>query len=474
MNRLSNVFDVKPSLLIRASSIIVVFAATGGCVSTESLDRTEEAKQTAKESLPVIPAAWTAVQQNPGDIRIGWLANFNDPTLNALVAEAQHNNLNLRVAAANVDSAQALSYQASSALSPQVNLQSDGSRSGTGESTNNGRLNLGIQVGWELDLWGRIRSGNLAAQQSVIAAEADYKFAQYSITANVTHAYFAAIEAGLQLTIAERSIEALVETNRIVKVQFDNGIGDQQSVALARSDLASAQDSLAASKGAQRDAVRSLELLLGRYPEAELSVAKKLPMLPASPPAGLPSELLERRPDLIAAERRIATAYNQVDQAKAARLPSISLSGSVGGASNSLGTLLNPANLAWQAATNLLVPLFDGGLSKQQIDASNADQKAAVATYAQAALSAFSEVETALDQRVVLKERNDALTESLKAAEEALRIANLQFSEGEIALIDVLSIQQRMFSARRNLLSIQRTALSQHVNLNLALGGDWK
>lgn len=458
----------------KISMAVGLSLALGACVSTQSLDRTDEAKAAAKNRLPATPSAWVTIQQNSGDVKVGWLAGFNDGVLNDLVDEAQANNLNLKLAANNIDSARALSRQAASALLPQLSLHAGSNRSGTRAVTGSSSQSIGVQAGWELDLWGRIRSGNLAAQQSVIAAEADYKFAQYSIAANVALAYFAAIEASQQLDIAQRSIDTLLDTNRIVKVQYDNGIGDKQNLALAEADLASAQDGLASSKGARRDAVRSLELLLGRYPEAELEVSQDLPALPEAAPAGLPSELLERRPDLIAAERRIAAAYNKLDQAKAARLPSLSLSGSIGGASSSLGSLLDPANVAWRAASSLLMPLFDGGLTKAQIDASTADQQAAITSYTQAALSAFGEVETSLDQNVVLRQRVAALTDTLNAAEEALRIANIQFKEGEIALIDVLSIQQRVFSARRNLISIKRAMLSQHVNLNLALGGSWK
>lgn len=468
-----------PKLVLKNTSArrwlpFLLLGALQACVSNESLDRTGDARSAAKNSVASAPSAWTTVQQNPGEVQIGWLAGFNDDVLTALVAEAQNKNLDLKLAASSVESARALSRQAASALSPQLNLSTGSSRSGTDQATGNSSQSIGLQAGWELDLWGRIRSGNQAAAQSLLAAEADYKFAQHSIAANVAQAYFASIEATQQLDIAQQSIDTLIETNRIVKVQFENGIGNRQNLALAEADLASAKDSLASSDGARRDALRSLELLLGRYPEAELKVAQSLPRTPQATPAGLPSELLERRPDLIAAERRIAAAYNNLDQAKAARLPSVSLSGSLGGSSNSLGSLLDPGNIAWQAASSLLAPLFDGGLRQAQVDASSADQKAAVTSYAKAALAAFGEVETALDQSVVLQQRVAALTDTLKASEEALRIANIQFKEGEIALIDVLSIQQRVFSARRNLLSVKRAMLSQHVSLNLALGGSWQ
>lgn len=452
---------------------VSLLLALSGCVSTQNLDRTEEAIDLARASLPATPNAWSSSQAS-GDVEIGWLKSLDDEVLNSLVMEAQRNNLDLKLAANNVEAAKALSSQASSALSPKLSLQAGSSLSGTRDVTESSQQNISVQAGWELDLWGRIRSGNLAARQSLKAAEADYIFAQHSIAANVVQAYFAAIEAIKQQEIAQQSIDALEETNRIVKAQYENGVGNKQNLALAEADLANARDDLVVSKGSMRSAVRALELLLGRYPEAELKVSNELPKQPAAVPAGLQSEMLERRPDLIAAERRIAAAYNKVDQAKAARLPSVSLSGTLGGASNSLGSLLDPANLAWQAATSLLAPLIDGGLNQSQVDASTANQRAAINNYTKVALTAFSDVETSLDQGVILKQRMLALTDTMTSAMEALRIANLQFKEGEIALIDVLSIQQRVFVARRNLTSVQRSMLSQYVSLNLALGGSWE
>jgi outer membrane protein TolC len=204
-----------------------------------------------------------------------------------------------------------------------------------------------------------------------------------------------------------------------------------------------------------------------------LSVVQSLPSLPDALPAGIPSQLLERRPDLVAAERKVAAAFNRVDVAKAARLPSLSLSGSLGGVSNSLSDILNPANLAWQAISSLAAPIFTGGLLDAQVDAATADQRAAVAGYAQAALNAFGDVERALDQGSVLRDRVIALTTVLVESENALKIANLQFNEGEINLLDVLILQQRLFLARSNLLSMQRASLTQFVDMNLALGGSW-
>ncbi|CAK9039482.1 Nodulation protein NolG [Durusdinium trenchii] len=336
-----------------------------------------------------------------------------------------------------------------------------------------GDVEVGLQLNWELDVWGRIRSGQQAAAAGAEAAEADYLFSQYSLAAGVARSYFLAIEAGLQESVAQDTVDALTETTRIVNVQYENGLASSQDLALTKSDLATARDTLTATSGAKRDAVRALEILLGRYPGAELQVRTSLPDAPASPPPGVPSEILERRPDLIAAERNVAAAFNSLDSAKAARLPAISLTSNIGGASGSLSNLLDPANVAWTVAGNLLAPLFDGGARQSQVDVSTAEQKQAVAAYGQAALEAFGEVETNLDQGVVLDNRVDALTEAAKEANEAYRVARLRYNEGETDLIDVLTIQQRVFAAESNLASIRRSLLEQRVNLNLALGGSY-
>jgi NodT family efflux transporter outer membrane factor (OMF) lipoprotein len=457
----------------RKTAIALCLAAFVSACTTGDLSRVKDAKEASSASLPDLPSQWITLQAKVGEVKMGWLAKLQDPILEALVEEAQKSNRNLQAMAASVDSARALSNQAAAALSPQLGASLGSTSGGAVKGSGSNNLNVGLQASWEADLWGRIRSGNLAAQESVVAAEAEYRYAQYSLAANVAKAYFVAIEANRQLDIAQKSIDTVVETMRIVQVQFDNGLANQQNVSLTKADLASAQDSLVSSKAGQRDATRSLELLLGRYPSAELAVAQMLPPLPAALPAGIPSQLLERRPDLVAAERKVAAAFNQLDAAKAAKLPNLSLSSSLGGSSPSLSNILNPANLAWQAIASLTAPLIDGGRLDAQVEAATADQEAAVAAYAQTALNAFADVEKSLDQGSVLRERKAALTTVLQESEIALNIANLQFDEGEISLLDVLIIQQRVFSARSNLLSIERASLTQFIDLNLALGGSW-
>lgn len=457
--------------MIRWIVIAVSFSALGGCAS---ITGATEAGQAARNSLPDAPNAWAMASARVGEVEAGWLDDLNDPVLMILVREAQANNRNLQAAAANVERSWALAGQAGAALSPVVSINSSASRGGSVEGASADSYSVGLQASWEADIWGRIRAGDQAATLSAQAAEADYIYSQYSMAAAVARSYFLAIEAGLQADVAQKNLDALSETDRIVGVQQEFGLATSQDVALSKSDLARTRASLTAANGAQRDALRALEVLLGRYPAAELEVRNGLPDMPAQPAPGIPSALLERRPDVIAAERSVAAAFNSLDQAKAARMPSVSLTSSLGGSSTDLANLLNPTNFAWQAATSLVAPLIDGGLRESQVLQASSEQKQAIAAYGQTALDAFQEVESGLDQSMVLLERSASLKIAADEANKALRIARLRYDEGETDLLDVLTIQQRVFSSDADLVSIERARLDEWVGLNLALGGDWE
>ncbi|MGH1439066.1 MAG: efflux transporter outer membrane subunit [Cellvibrionaceae bacterium] len=431
-------------------------------------------KEKIGEQTSLTAKNWST-QSNPSDITVDWLQSFNDTLLDRLVLEAQTNNRNLQAAAASVESAQALAKQAGVALQPNIGLSSDAARAGTGSGDIKpvDSRGLGLQVSWELDLWGRIRNNQQAAVNSVKAAQADFRYAQHSLAATTAQAYFALIEANVQIESALENVDIIEETARIVDVQYKNGMVSAQDLALSRSNTASAREQLISLKGAQRNAARALEVLLGRYPSAEIQAGNTLPDVPPAPPAGIPSELLERRPDMIAAERRVAAAFNKREVARTARLPSLSLTGALGGSSNALSSVLDPANTTWRLGANLVASLFDGGAAQAQVDAASAEQKQALFNYGQSALTAFNEVETGLDQGTVLQQRRDELSIVQQEADKAYRIASLRYKEGEISLLDLLSVQQRLISAKTNLISIERLLLEQRTSLYLALGGDW-
>ena len=426
------------------------------------------------ETAANVPAAWsTALSENVKGPE-NWLQEFADPKLMALIKEGQNNNLDLKMAAGNMDTAWLLAEKSGVALQPNVNLAINGGQSGSVDGgASKSSFGVGLQVDWELDVWGRIRSGSTAAEAQAQASQADYLFAKHSLSANIAKTYFKVIEAKLQAKITTENLAVIEKTMNITQVKYDNGLLTGQDVAINKVNLANASEQLITTEGAKREAIRALEVLLGRYPDVSLDIPDVLPDLPAPPPADLPSSVLERRPDIIAAERQVAAAYSATDQAKAAQLPRFSLSGNLGGSSDSLSNVLSPSNVAWQLASNLLVPLFDGGSRKIDVEIANVEQQQALDNYRKSALSAFSEIEQNLDNEHDFASRENALEEAYQESKKALKIANIRYQEGENELLDTLQIQQQAMSAKSSLLSIKRSQLEQRVNLYLALGGSW-
>lgn len=439
-----------------------------------SCSNTKISSKKSIEAAVEVPDRWASITLKHGNKTEKWLESFNDPLMLKLIEEAKKNNLDIQLAAANMEKAWLLAKQSAVALEPVANVSLANTSSGQiNNSAVSQNYNLGVTASWELDVWGRIRSGVSSAKASAQAAEADYIYAQHSISANIAKAYLKAVEANLQIEISKMNLSILRDIMRIVQVKYDNGLVSGQDMALTRTNLAVAKDNLIALEGSKRDALRSLELLLGRYPNAEIDVAKKLPDLPLAPPAGIPSEVLERRPDIVAAERRVASAFSATEQVKAAGLPKFSLTSTVSGSSKSLSNILNPVNVVWQLGANILAPLLDGGKSEADIEIATVEQKQAITNYVKTAISAFFEVESNLDLGVVLKNREIALKEVLNQSDKTYKIAKLRYKEGEIDLFDTLSIQQQTISAESNLLSMKRTQLEQRINMYLSLGGSW-
>lgn len=458
----------------RAFLSSVIFACCLSACATLSTD--EDVAQATAASLPELPGQWLVDGALPGDVRVGWIDAIGDPVLTELVLEAQANNPDIRAAAASLEASRALVRQARSALFPQINasFQVDRTESPQPFAVNDILYTLNAQAQWEVDLWGRVRSGRNAAYASAQAVEADLLFAQYALASGVAAAYFASIEASEQVGVAQRTVDALAEIDRIVRVRYREGFASRQDTAIAAADLESARDNLAQAQVGSRQARRALEVLLGRYPGNLIALREELPESPDAPPAGLPSQMLERRPDVVAAERRVAAAFANLDQAKAAKLPLISLTGNAGGTSTDLGNILNDGNIIWAIVGSVLQPVFDAGRLDAVEDEADAERRAAIAAYASTALAALRDVEDNLDQVQVLAERELILERAAEESSTAYILSQLQYAEGEIALIDVLNIQQRLFAAERNLVSIRRARVEQWVALNLALGGSWE
>lgn len=442
-------------------SVAALLTLVGGCGTPSAPKAADQTKVPSRDGF-------TKAAADPGKVQDNWLATFKDPALPKLVQEAQANNPNLTVASGRLDEARARAVKAGAALSPQIGVGASGSSGDPGaNSTARSQANLGLSISWEVDVWGRLRQGQAAATQDALAAAADFEFARQSLAAQTADAWFLAITAKRQAVLDAEVLGIYEKTLQISEARKKEGMASQMDVDLATGNVANARQSLARSEGAREEAIRSLEVLLGRYPSAEVEVASKLPPMPAAVPTGLPSELLERRPDVVAADRQVAAAFFRKGSAKAAKLPTFAISGN-------LGMMLNPSAAIWSIGGNLLAPIVDGGARQADVEIAEGQQKQALGNYVRTALNGFKEVETAMANETVLASREQELTTAAERYGKARTSAEVSYKEGVMTLVDLNNIQTQDSATRSELLKVQSERLRQRLKLHLALGGSFE
>ncbi len=423
------------------------------------------------EALPAlqVPGQWTAEGEAAEPVPAAWLGTFADSRLDALVTEAMAHNPDLRVAVARVEVASEHVNLADSTLYPQVNLLARGGGEMSGDSS--GLQGVGLFADWELDLWGRLRSARAATTAGYESTVADTEYARQSVAALVAKSYFLAIEATLQRRLAGDMVTAAEQLAALAEQRQRIGKGDGIDSAVARANLESYRDSVEKFSLARQQALRALEALLGRYPAADVEVATELATPPGPVPAGLPSELLERRPDVAAADQRVAAAFYRVAEAKAARLPTISLTASVNDISSDLFVLKERDNPVWSAGASLLQPVYYGGALQTQVRIRTAEQKQAVAEYGRIGARAFAEVEDALSSEFASGRRAAILGRAVAEHERALGFTEDRYRVGSGDRRAVSQQQLALYASSTALLRVQTERLVQRVNLYLALGG---
>jgi NodT family efflux transporter outer membrane factor (OMF) lipoprotein len=451
----------------RCAFIALILAALGGC-ALKAPPQPDELRPQALPNLSV-PAQWAEEGGTSGSVVNGWLAAFNDPRLEALVRDALLYNPDLQVAAGRMEQAAGYVRLAGATLYPQVNLLARGGGELSGDSS--GLEGVGVFATWELDLWGRVRAGREAAQAQYQSAELDAEYATQSIAAMVARSWFLATEARLQKANAEETVRAAERLLGLAQDRLRVGKGDEYDVTIAKANLQTYRDVVQQLDLAYRQSLRALETLIGRYPAAAIEVPPQLAAKPGPVPVGMPSELLERRLDVVAAERRVAAAFYRTEEAKAARLPQISLTAAVTSISSDLFVLKERDNPIWSAGASLLAPIYLGGALQSQVEIRTAEQKLAVAEYGRIGARAFNEVEGALSSGFALDRRATILTQAVAENERALELANVRYRVGSGDLRAVQQQQVALYGARTSLLRVQSEQLVQRVNLHLALGG---
>src|SRR5262245_31336179 len=454
---------------LRSILSVAVAASFAGCALKSPPTRDEVSGQ-ALPNLKV-PPRWVAEGGSSGGVGDRWLASFNDTQLDALVREALAYNPDLQVAAARVEQAAANVKLAGATLYPQVNLLARGGGKLSGDSS--GLQGVGVFANWELDLWGRVRAGRAAATTQYDSAALDTEFARQSMAALVAKSWFLATEARLQRAIADDMVAAATRQLGLAQDRMRVGSGDEYDVTLAQANLSTYRDSVQNLDLAYQQSLRALEVLAGRYPAAAMKVPPQLAAMPGAVPSGVPAELLERRPDVVAAERRVAAAFYRIEEAKAATLPRISLTAAVSGVSSELFVLKQQDNPVWSAGASLVAPLFLGGQLQGQVEVRTAEQKQAIAEYGRIGARAFGEVENALSAGFALDAREAILRQAVAENERGLELANIRYRVGSSDLRGVLQQQLALYAAQVSLIRVRSEQLVQRVNLYLALGGSF-
>lgn len=430
-----------------------------------------------------VPARWAAAPKIPARAATGWLADFGSADLSRLVQQAIARNPDLRATSATVAQARAQARIAGADLVPHVAADFGGRRSqsasgqrfvGVGQRSN--RFELGLDVSWEVDFWGRVRDQRNAAVADAEAAAEDFHAARLSLAANVMKSAVTLAELQEQLRLAEENVKTRKTHLQIVERQLERGLDSDRAaldVSLSRADLARAEETLAARKREVDGARRTLELFIGAYPAGRESGLHGLPEVKRQVPSSLPSEVLLRRPDIRAAERRLVSSLREESSARKAFLPSFNLTGGTGLSTDDLSFLVDQKAVVWNLAGSIAQQLFQGGRIKANVDLARARYDEALARYASTASTAFKEVETALAAEAFLREQESALERASTEAARSVQLATGQYERGLADILTLLDAQQRVFDARSSLLSVKAQRLRNRADLHLALGGDF-
>lgn len=513
-------------MLRRSVSLLALLVA--GCSSVD--------KELLDTQLPEPPAQWAAAD-DVADPPVGdWLAPFGDQSLYGLVQEAMVHNNNLLAAAANLEAARAGAKITRAGLLPQLNAQGGASRNaivsdpslaaqaggapvagGTSakdletqfgvDADGDGKLDgldlyigqaggtpgqdgiaesplpnrrvyinnysIGAQISWELDLWGRLTDETRAAYKDAKASLAEFQGARLSIAGAVAQAWFGLIEARQQRELAERDVAARESNLSVTERRYERGVASSLDVRLSRSALGSSQANLAFRQRTEKEAARRLEVLLGRYPAAELEAAAALPELPSLAGVGAPGDILARRPDLIAAEARMEANGLRARAARKALLPRLTLTSQIGTSGPDLSDLIDPERLAGNIAAGLFQPLFQGGRVRANAKRQRAVAEASLLSYAQTALQAYEEAENAIDAETFLAASESALKLAYEEAAAAEELTERRYASGTATIFDLLNAQTRRISSESSYIQAQRQRVTNRVALYLAIGGDF-
>jgi multidrug efflux system outer membrane protein len=460
----------KSQSLFQVLTIATAAVILGACALDHPTDRLADTDVPQEFSGPIPSDADTWPKAE-------WWTGFNSQELNTLIASAQSQNLDLAAAAARIMQAEGQARVAGSALLPTVNLSANAQQSGpigNGRSSTSRSYSVQLGASYELDFWGKNRATLTAAEEALASSRYDRETVALTVTATVAQTYFQVLSLRDRRTTAQQNLANANDVLRIIQARVKAGVASPLDLAQQQAAVANQAATIPDLDQSERQARATLALLLGLPPQNFDITGKNLEGLgaPLVKP-GMPSGLLARRPDIRKSEADLASADANIDAARAAFFPTISLTGSAGFASTALSSLFNPANAAYTIGASLLQTIFDGGRLQGEYDTTVGRRQELVATYRNVVITAFSDVHVALGGVANLTEEEKQRRIAVEQSAEAYRIAQLQYKAGIVDFTSVLSAQSTLFAAQDQLSQTRLARLNAIVTLFRALGGGW-
>ena len=445
-----------PSLSLAALVILSACSIRGG----PELDR---------DAIPLAPDNWAARPELAvAAISDGWVRNFEDEQLEAAIRSGFGSNRNLQSVLAQLRAARAAMRVSRARLFPRVDLNLSATDAENAATVYDGAF----AASWEADIWGRNLSLARAGNADARAAAADYAAARQALAASVTRAWYDRSAARITLDLATNDLDRRTDTLRITDARFRAGLASRLDVRLAQVAVSNSEDRLQAATRTARNAARALEVLTGAYPTGEADGAEDL-IAPADLPAiTAPVSVLAGRPDLVAAEARLDAAGLRAVDARHAMLPQLTLRFDANARSGNLGDLFDPGTYIDAITAGLLQPLFRGGALLAEADRQGELARSALFDYAQAALTAFQEVEDRLDAEITLQRQVAATAVAAEEARAAVGLTRSRYINGRSTIFDLLNAQTTAIAAETRAVEARRARIENRINLHLALGDE--
>ncbi len=420
-------------------------------------------------------ATWAPAAPADALDRGAWWEMFGDAELNRLSEQVQLSNQNIAAAVAAYAQAQAVVRQQRAGLFPSVSLSGGATRSGgEGASRSGTTTQAALGVDWAPDLWGRLQNGVNSAQANAQASEADLASARLSAVGALASAYFQLREADSEIDLLQATVDGYERSLTIAQNRYAAGVVAQTDVLQAQTQLANARADLATVRQNRARFEHAVAVLTGQAPAAfSLPQAPWVAQVP-DVPLGLPSTLLQRRPDIAAAERAVAAANAQIGIQRSAYFPGLSLGASLGNTGSSVADLFRASSTVWSLGLSIAQTLFDAGATAARVDEAQSARDARVAVYRQTVLTAFQSVEDQLTVLRTLQEQEPLRREAVSATERTAQQLLNRYREGQVSFTDVVTAQASALSAQRALLQLQVNRQLAAVALIQSLGGGWQ